>query len=147
MAKHRQPFANNDVIRLNEFTKSSEQRLWIAVLAKAFDDAFYSADEGAALEALRWIKHGRDFNMVCRMAGREGTYVKERMLNKVIEREAAIINNHVKIKEATNNILKKFGLGIMILLFLMSCSQSKKIDKVTWDPIKAMVRITFGQVK
>ena len=92
-------------IRLNEFTKSSEQRLWIAVLAKAFDDAFYSADEGAALEALRWIKHGRDFNMVCRMAGREGTYVKERMLNKVIEREAAIINNHVKIKEATNNIL------------------------------------------
>ena len=99
MAKHRQPFANNDVIRLNEFTKSSEQRLWIAVLAKAFDDAFYSADEGAALEALRWIKHGRDFNMVCRMAGREGNYVK------VIEREAAIINNHVKVKEATNNIL------------------------------------------
>ena len=105
MAKHRQPFANYDVIRLSEFTKSSEQRLWIAVLAKAFDDAFYSADEGAALEALRWIKHGRDFNMVCRMAGREGTYVKERMLHKVIEREAAIINNHVKVKEATNNIL------------------------------------------
>ena len=73
MAKHRQPFANNDVIRLNEFNKSSEQKLWIAVLAKAFDDAFYSADEGAALEALRWIKHGRDFNMVCRMVGREGT--------------------------------------------------------------------------
>ena len=32
-------------------------------------------------------------------------------------------------------------------IFLMSCSQSKKIDKVTWDPVKAMVRITFGQVK
>jgi hypothetical protein len=43
--------------------------------------------------------------------------------------------------------MKKFGLGIMILLFLMSCSQSKKIDKITWDPVKAMVRITFGQVK
>ena len=35
----------------------------------------------------------------------------------------------------------------MILLFLMSGSQSKKIDKVTWDPLKAVIRITFGQVK
>lgn len=105
MAKHRLPFANSDVIRLNEYNKTPQQKLWISVLAKAFDDAFYSADERSALEALRWIKHGKDFNMVCRMAGREGKYVKEKMLNKVIEREANLLGKHASIRNATNNIL------------------------------------------
>ena len=38
MAKHRQPFLNNDVIRLVELNKEPEQKLWIGVLAKAFDE-------------------------------------------------------------------------------------------------------------
>jgi hypothetical protein len=45
----------------------------------------------AALEALSWIKHGSDFNQVCNLAGRNGTYVKAKMLDKVIEREAKIL--------------------------------------------------------
>ena len=65
MAKHRAPFLNNDVIRLVESNKEPEQKLWIAVLAKAFDDAFYTTDQRAALEALSWIRHGIDFNYVC----------------------------------------------------------------------------------
>ena len=91
MGKYRAPLLNNDVIHLVDRNKEPEQKLWIAVLAKAFDDAFYSADERAALDALSWIKHGSDFNQVCNLAGRNGTYVKAKMLDKVIEREAKIL--------------------------------------------------------
>ncbi len=57
MAKYRAPLANSDVIHLVDRNKEPEQKLWVSVLAKAFDDAFNSADERAALEALSWIKH------------------------------------------------------------------------------------------
>ena len=106
MAKHRAPLANNDVIHLVERNKTPEQRLWIAVLAKAFDDAFYSTDDRAALDALSWIRHGIDFNYVCRLAGRDGVYVKERMLDKVINREAQILMQHQKIKKGVSNVIK-----------------------------------------
>ena len=74
-------------------------------MAKAFDDAFKSSDEGAALDALRWIRHGQDFNYVCHLAGRSGDYVKSRMLDKVIQREATILQKHMHIKNARNNVI------------------------------------------
>ena len=91
MGKYRAPLANSDVIHLVERNKIPEQKLWISVLAKAFEDAFKSTDTRAALEALSWIKHGADFNQVCGLAGRDGSYVKAKMLNKVIEREQRIL--------------------------------------------------------
>ena len=91
MGKYRTPFANNDVIHLVERNKIPEQKLWVSVLAKAFEDAFRSNDHRAALEALSWIKHGADFNQVCGLAGRNGAYVKAKMLDKVIEREEKIL--------------------------------------------------------
>ena len=106
MAKYRTPFANNDVIHLIEQNKEPEQKLWIAVLAKAFDDAFYCTDQRAALEALSWIRHGMDFNSVCQLAGRDPDYVRKRMLDKVIAREAAILVEHKRIKTAVNNVIK-----------------------------------------
>ena len=106
MGKYRAPLANNDVIHLIEQNKEPEQKLWIAVLAKAFDDAFYSNDDRAALEALSWIRHGSDFNRVCQMAGRDPDYVRKRMLDKVIAREAAILVEHKRIKTAVSNIIK-----------------------------------------
>ena len=106
MGKYRTPFANNDVIHLIEQNKEPEQKLWIAVLAKAFDDAFYSADERAALDALSWIRHGSDFNYVCGLAGRDPNYVRKRMLNKAVEREADILGKHMRIKQAVNNVIK-----------------------------------------
>ena len=105
MGKHKAPFLNNEVISLIENNKPPEQKLWIAVLAKAFDDAFKSSDEGAALDALRWIRHGQDFNYVCHLAGRNGDYVKSRMLDKVIQREATILQKHMHIKNARNNVI------------------------------------------
>ena len=106
MGKHRTPFLNNDVISLSERNKTPEQKLWIGVLAKAFEDAFKCTDTRVALEALSWIKNGSDFNYVCHLAGRDGNYVKAKMLNKVIAREAQILTGHRKIKEGVSNILK-----------------------------------------
>ena len=106
MAKYRAPLLNNDVIHLIENNKEPEQKLWIAVLAKAFDDAFYCTDDNAALDALRWIKHGLDFNYVCQLAGRDPNYVRKRMLDKVIAREASILAEHKRIKIGVNNIIK-----------------------------------------
>ena len=106
MAKYRAPLLNNDVIHLIEQNKEPEQKLWIAVLAKAFDDAFYCTDHNAALDALRWVKHGLDFNYVCQLAGRDPNYVRRRMLDKVIDREAEILMQHRKIKVGVSNIIK-----------------------------------------
>ena len=105
MGKHKAPFLNNEVISLIENNKTPEQKLWISVLAKAFDDAFKSSDESAALDALRWIRHGLDFNYVCQLAGRSGDYVKSRMLDKVIQREATILQKHMHIKNVRNNVI------------------------------------------
>ena len=106
MAKYRAPLLNNDVIHLVEQNKEPEQKLWIAVLAKAFDDAFYTTDQKAALEALSWIRHGSDFNYVCGLAGRDPNYVRKKMLDKVIAREASILMEHKRIKIGINNIIK-----------------------------------------
>ena len=106
MAKYRAPLLNNDVIHLVEQNKEPEQKLWIAVLAKAFDDAFYTTDERAALEALSWIRYGSDFNYVCGLAGRDPNYVRKRMLDKVINREAQILMKHKKIKLGVDNVVK-----------------------------------------
>jgi hypothetical protein len=89
-----------------ENNKTPEQQLWVSVLAKAFDDAFKSNDDRAALDALRWIRHGQDFNYVCHLAGRNGDYVKSRMLDRVIEREAGILTRHKHIKNAVSNVIK-----------------------------------------
>ena len=106
MAKYRAPLLNSDVIHLVEQNKEPEQKLWIAVLAKAFDDAFYTTDQRAALEALSWIRHGSDFNYVCGLAGRDPNYVRKRMLDKVINREAHILMKHKKIKLGVDNVIK-----------------------------------------
>ena len=106
MAKHRSPFLNNDVIHLIEQNKEPEQKLWIGVLAKAFDDAFYCTDDNVAIDALRWIRHGMDFNYVCHLAGRNPNYVRKKMLDKVIEREALILGKKINIRKATDNIIE-----------------------------------------
>ena len=106
MGKYRAPFLNNDVIHLVENNKEPEQKLWIAVLAKAFYDAFYTTDDRAALEALSWIRHGSDFSYVCQLAGRDPNYVRKKMLDKVIAREAQILMEHKRIKVGVEKIVK-----------------------------------------
>jgi|TARA_Y100000114_G_C11719322_1_gene307647 hypothetical protein len=131
MGKHRAPLANNDVIHLVERRKQPEQKLWTAVLAKAFDDAFYCSDERAALSALGWIKGGSDFGSVCRLAGRDPSYVKERMLNKVIVREAAILGKRALIKKQIDNVIK-----LKPKLIPSKPIKIKGKKKYEWKPIK-----------
>ena len=88
-----------------EQNKEPEQKLWIAVLAKAFDDAFYCTDTRIALEALSWIRHGIDFNYVVHLAGRDPNYIRNKMLNKVIQREANILAERNRIKRGVDNII------------------------------------------
>ena len=129
MGKYRAPLANNDVIHLIEQNKEPEQKLWIAVLAKAFDDAFYSTDKRAALEALSWIRYGLDFNYVCQLAGRDPNYVRKRMLDKVIAREASILMTGKKVKLAINNVIKIKKKGPK-----PRQPYTKKIDDYKWLP-------------
>ena len=105
MGKYRAPFLNNDVVSFEERNKEPEQKLWVSVLAKAFDDAFYCSDNRVALEALSWIRHGIDFNYVCGLSGRDPNYVRRKMLNKVIERESNILFETERIKKGVNNII------------------------------------------
>ena len=55
---------------------------------------------------MSWIKHGSDFNYVCGLAGRDPNYVRKRMLDKVIAREASILAEHKRIKIGMDNIIK-----------------------------------------
>ena len=129
MGKYRAPLANNDVIHLIEQNKEPEQKLWIAVLAKAFDDAFYSTDQRAALEALSWIRHGSDFNYVCGLAGRDPNYVRKRMLDKVIAREASILAEHRRVKMGVDNVIK-----LKIKKRGPVPGTQKKVDDYKWLP-------------
>ena len=63
MGKYRAPLANNDVIHLIEQNKEPEQKLWIAVLAKAFDDAFYSVEKHVNLQESNVIQSPGERNV------------------------------------------------------------------------------------
>jgi len=104
MGKYRDPLANSAIYL--ERNKEPEHRLWISVLSKAVDDAFQGNDFGEALKAINWIKHdGGDFKKVCQMAGRSPAYVRERILQSILEREKRIVENTERIR---NYETKKF---------------------------------------
>ena len=104
MAKFRDPLANSGIYL--ERNKEPEQHLWISVLTKAVDDAFQGNDFNESLKAISWIKHGGgDFKKVCQMAGRSPDYVRERILQSLLEREKRIVENTERIR---NYETKKF---------------------------------------
>ena len=105
MAKYRDPLANSGVYL--ERNKEPEQHLWISVLTKAVDDAFQGSDFGESLKAISWIKHGgNDFKKVCQMAGRSPEYVRERILQSLLEREKRIVENTERIRNYETKKLK-----------------------------------------
>ena len=105
MAKYRDPLANSGIYL--ERNKEPEQHLWISVLTKAVDDAFQGNDFNESLKAISWIKHGGgDFKKVCQMAGRSPDYVRERILQTILEREKRIVENTERIKNYETKKLK-----------------------------------------
>tara|TARA_R100000963_G_scaffold29439_1_gene20595 strand:+ start:42 stop:410 length:369 start_codon:yes stop_codon:yes gene_type:complete len=105
MAKYRDPLANSSIYL--ERNKEPEQHLWISVLSKAVDDAFQGRDFSESLKAISWIKHGGgDFKKVCQMAGRSPDYVRERILQSLLEREKRIVENTERIRNYETKKLK-----------------------------------------
>ena len=103
MSKHRDPLANTNA-DYEERNKEPEQMLWISVLALAMNDAFKSNDWTSAVEAINWIKHdSADFKRVCTMAGRSPQYVRNRILEALLDREEMIVGTRSKILEGRND--------------------------------------------
>ena len=106
MAKHRNPTANSET--KIERNPEPEHHLWISVLSRAMEDAFQSNDWNESLEAINWIKHdGGDFQKVCRLAGRSPLYIRERILQSLLEREAHIVNKIRTIRENVAECLSR----------------------------------------
>ena len=92
MAKYQDRLINSSVYL--DRKKEPEHKLWISVLTKAVEDAFQGDDFNEALKSITWIKHnGGDFQEVCQMAGRSPGYVRERILQILLEREKRIIQH------------------------------------------------------
>ena len=105
MGKYRDPLANSAIYL--ERNKEPEQKLWISVLSKAVDDAFQGNDFGEALKSINWIKRaGGDFKKVCQMAGRSPEYVREKILQTLLEREKRIIENTERMRNYETKKLK-----------------------------------------
>jgi len=103
MAKSRDPLANSSIYL--ERNKEPEHQLWISVLSKAVEDAFQGNDFPEALKAISWIKRsGGDFKNVCQMAGRSPEYVRETILQSLLEREKRIIQNTERFYNETKEL-------------------------------------------
>jgi len=94
----------NSNAQYEDRNKEPEQVLWISVLALAMNDAFKSNDWTAAVEAINWIKHdSADFRRVCSMAGRSPQYVRDRILEALLDREEKIVGKRSRILEGRTN--------------------------------------------
>jgi hypothetical protein len=74
-------------LRTEESKKHGADELWIAVLARAVEDALrpgeYDQDCDRRISR-QWFKScGADFRLVCELAGRNPRYVREQMLKQI----------------------------------------------------------------
>ena len=90
MAKSRDPLANSSIYL--ERNKEPEHK---------------GNDFLEALKAINWIKRsGGDFKKVCQMAGRSPEYVREKILQTLLEREKRIIENTERMRNYETKKLK-----------------------------------------
>ncbi len=70
---------------------TAEQRLWIAVLETAFEDALSSKNPDDKESACRWFRDGgRNFKLVCDLANFDAGFVRRRSFpSSAIERRRA----------------------------------------------------------
>lgn len=69
----------------------AEQKLWVAVLETALNDAL-SCDNPSRMEtARRWFREGgQNFKLVCDLANFDASFVQKKILS-VIEREGGVV--------------------------------------------------------
>ena len=86
-----QATANSNAIELFGRKKEPEQNLWIAVIAKALDDALYQNDLREAQIAIVWVQGcSKNFKYVCHLAGYDWQYVYQKVIKKVNQRDQEI---------------------------------------------------------
>tara|TARA_B100000029_G_scaffold429675_1_gene440202 strand:- start:283 stop:756 length:474 start_codon:yes stop_codon:yes gene_type:complete len=99
--------ANSNALDIFGNRKEPEDYLWVAVLAKAIDDAIYSSDYGEAMNSINWIEGGgRDYRFVCHLAGRSPEYIQRRIKDKLKERREIIAEFYEGIKQRIEEGMK-----------------------------------------
>ena len=107
-----QATANSNAIELFGRKKEPEQNLWIAVIAKALDDALYQNDLREAQIAIVWVQGcSKNFKYVCHLAGYDWKYVYDKVIKKIDAREKEIKEYIKGIRDLqTTNLQKKWQL-------------------------------------
>tara|TARA_R100000687_G_C6334334_1_gene111156 strand:- start:41 stop:463 length:423 start_codon:yes stop_codon:yes gene_type:complete len=76
-------------LKTNESRKQGADELWVAVLARAAEDALKPDEYDRDLDrraARYWFRsYSVDFRLVCELAGRNARYVREKMLKRIGE--------------------------------------------------------------
>ena len=103
-----QATANSNAIELFGARKEPEQNLWIAVIAKALDDALYQNDLREAQIAIAWVQgRSNNFKFVCHLAGYDWKYVYDKVIKKVNKRDKEIKDYNKGVKDLIKSGLKK----------------------------------------
>ena len=86
-----QATANSNALELFGRKKEPEHNLWIAVIAKALDDALYQNDLREAQIGMAWVQgRSENFKYVCHLAGYDWRYVYVKVIKKIDAREKEI---------------------------------------------------------
>ena len=86
-----QATANSNAIELFGRKKEPEQNLWIAVIAKALDDALYQNDLREAQIGMAWVQgRSNNFKFVCHLAGYDWKYVYDKVIKQIDKRDQEI---------------------------------------------------------
>ena len=103
-----QATANSNAIELFGRKKDPEQNLWIAVIAKALDDALYQNDLREAQIAIVWVQGcSKNFKYVCHLAGYDWQYVYQKVIKKVNQRDQEIKDYIKGIRDLQTTGLQK----------------------------------------
>ena len=93
-------------------TLTTIQYLWVCVLSRAVEDALTTSDWVEARRAMVWFESaGSDFKLVCDYAGRNSTYVRERIMPKIKERKRSMTEVREKYGTRFTKTVYKFNKG------------------------------------
>ena len=122
-----QATANSNAIELFGRKKEPEQNLWIAVIAKALDDALYQNDLREAQIAIVWVQGcSKNFKYVCHLAGYDWQYVYQKVIKKVNKRDQEIKDYIKGIRDLqTTGLQKKWHLIRFSRLSVMKGGRAK----------------------
>ena len=122
-----QATANSNAIELFGRKKEPEQNLWIAVIAKALDDALYQNDLREAQIAIVWVQGcSKNFKYVCHLAGYDWQYVYQKIIKKVNKRDQEIKDYIKGIRDLqTTGLQKKWHLIRFSRLSVMKGGRAK----------------------